>query len=186
MISLPTALPTARLTLRGLRSGDERGVYELLSDTRVIRYMLFPRFTMEQAKSFVARSRNEPSGDGPRQVMFGITLSESSDLVGLCGLVVDAVLPTAEAWYLLSPEHWGRGYVTEAVRELVSLGFGALGLHRIWASCLPENPGSSRVLEKLGFRHEGSHRANLLIHGAWRDSHTYAVLESEWSTGGSA
>ena len=55
-----------------------------------------------------------------------------------------------EIWYLVEPESWGKGIATESVNHLLNFGFGELGLHRIWATCLPENPASARVMEKVG------------------------------------
>jgi len=86
-----------------------------------------------------------------------------------------------EIWYLVKPESWGKGIATEAATHLLDLGFGELGLHRIWATCLPENPASARVLEKVGMRKEGFLLRNLKIHGVWRSSFLYAMLAEEWS-----
>ena len=181
-MSAPERMTTARLVLRGLEAGDQSAVYALLSDIRVVRYMLFPLFSEADASAFVRRFGGVRSKDQPNQIAYGITRRESDPkVIGLCGFVLDDQALTAEIWYLLAPGEWGRGYVTEASRALVEIGFRDLKLHRIWASCLPENPGSSGVLERLGFRREGHHKANLLIHGEWRDSYTYAVLSSEWS-----
>lgn len=173
-------LETERTRLRPLRAGDEDAVYTLLSDERVVRYMLFPLFTREHADAFVTRVRQTPAAGQPAQLVLGIADRADDALLGLSGLVLESELEEGELWYLLRPDQWGRGIVTEAVRQLVHHGFDALGLHRIWASCLPENPGSARVLEKLGFRQEGLLRQNLRIHGTWRDSYIYAVLASEW------
>ena len=171
---------TARLLLRPIAGGDEDAVFTLLSDERVVRHMLFPLFTRDRAHTFVARMQQPPAAGQPPQVVLGIAPRPNGGIVGLCGLVLKPELEEGEVWYLLRPDHWGRGLVTEAVRALVDHGFRALALHRIWASCLPENPGSARVLEKLGFRREGLLRQNLRIHGRWRDSYLYAVLAAEW------
>jgi RimJ/RimL family protein N-acetyltransferase len=105
----------------------------------------------------------------------------SQSVIGLVGLVINSRHQAGEAWYLLAPTYWGQGYVTEAVGALVAVGFSELGLHRIWATCLPENVASIRVLEKLGFRREGHQRRNLPIQGRWCDSYLYALLQEEWS-----
>jgi RimJ/RimL family protein N-acetyltransferase len=86
-----------------------------------------------------------------------------------------------EIWYLVEPESWGKGIATEAAKHLLDFGFGELGLHRIWATCLPENPASARVLEKAGMRKEGFLVGNLKIHGVWKSSFLYAMLAEEWS-----
>ena len=175
----PVVVETARLRLRGVQPGDEDAIHALLSDERVIRYMLFPYFTPERAQRFVARLQAPAAGE-TRQVVLAITERTGGAPVGLCGLVLRPEMEEGEIWYLLRPESWGQGLVTEAARALVDHGFGPLALHRVWASCLPENPASARVLEKLGFRREGLLRQNLRIHDEWRDSYLYALLAAEW------
>ena len=159
-------------------------MHALLSDERVVRHMLFPLFTRERAARFVARVGEgaEPAaGTGsPRQLVLAIVDRADDTVAGLCGLVVKPEQEEGELWYLLAPDRWGRGLVTEAAARLVEHAFADLALHRVWASCLPENPASARVLEKLGFRREGLLRQNLRIHGAWRDSWLYAILADEW------
>ena len=172
---------TARLRLRGVMPGDEEALYALLSDERVVRFMLFPLFTRERAGRFVARLQEPPAPGQPPQLVLAITERAGGVAIGLCGLVVRPEMEEAELWYLLRPASWGQGLVTEAARALVDHGFGPLALHRLWASCLPENPASARVMEKLGFRREGLLRQNLRIHGEWRDSYLYALLASEWT-----
>lgn len=180
---MPESIGAERLLLRRVRPGDELGVYGLLSNARVVRYMLFPVFTREKAKQFVTRLQAPPKDSAPREEVYGIEVGEPPALRGLCGLVIESTQPVAELWYLLDPDFWGAGYAAEAAGALVAGAFDHLSLHRIWASCLPENPASARVLEKLGFRREGTHRKNLRVHGEWRDSHTYAMLGAEWQAG---
>ncbi|MGH9348104.1 MAG: GNAT family N-acetyltransferase [Vicinamibacterales bacterium] len=175
-------MSTGHVVLRALRLSDEDAVCSLLSDERVIRHMLFPRFDRTRAAEFTARFQTSEPNGFPPQAVLAIALAETKSLVGLCGLVLDADQRQGEAWYLLDPSLWGRGIVTSAVYALVTHGFTALRLHRIWAHCLPENPASSRVLEKVGFRHEGFHRQNLFIRDTWHDSNTYAILAADWST----
>lgn len=168
------------VALRTLRVGDEEAVYTLLSEERVVRHMLFPRFDEARARRFTERFATAELAGHPLQVVRGVTASDSDVVVGLCGLVLDDARRQGEAWYLLRPALWSRGIITRAARALVNHGFTVLGLHRIWASCVPENPASSRVLEKLGFQREGFHRQNLHIGDSWRDSYTYALLRSDW------
>ena len=53
-------------------------------------------------------------------------------------------------------------------------------LHRVEASCLPNNEASRRLLEKLGFTCEGLARGYLRIDGVWRDHLIYALLREDW------
>jgi RimJ/RimL family protein N-acetyltransferase len=56
-------------------------------------------------------------------------------------------------------------------------------VHRVQATVDPLNSGSVRILERLGLRREGTRREDVRLADRWRDSHVYAVLEDEWSTG---
>lgn len=168
------------MLLRPLTTGDANAIHGLLSDDRVIRYMLFPKFDRDRAYRFARRFQaTAPVGDPP-QVVFAIAEEGRDPVLGLCGLVLDGAQRQGEAWYLLGPAHRRKGIATAAVKELVAHGFQQLRLHRIWASCLPENIGSSKVLERNRFRKEGRHLKNLNIRGAWHDSETFALLASEW------
>jgi RimJ/RimL family protein N-acetyltransferase len=78
--------------------------------------------------------------------------------------------------YLIAPAAQGRGYATEAAQALLDFGLTGGGLHRITATCDPENAASARVLEKIGMTREGRLRDHFLIRGAWRDRLLYAKL----------
>jgi RimJ/RimL family protein N-acetyltransferase len=169
------------MILRQLSAGDVDAIHALLSDDRVIRYMLFPKFDRDRAYRFARRFQaTTPVGDPP-QVVFAIAADQREAAIGLCGLVLDGARRQGEVWYLLGPAHWGKGIATGAVRQLIAHGFQHLQLHRVWASCLPDNVASSRVLERNGFRKEGRHSKNLMIHGHWHDSETFALLAAEWT-----
>ncbi len=61
-----------------------------------------------------------------------------------------------EIGYVFSPEHWGRGYATEAVQAVVDAVFMLTRETAIGANTRVVNPASQRVLRKCGFSHEGS------------------------------
>lgn len=87
--------------------------------------------------------------------------------------------------YWLDVSQQRRGLMTEAVGAVVDFAFGALALHRVQASIMPRNLSSVRVVEKLGFRHEGVSRRYLHIAGNWEDHAIYAITREEWRGGGS-
>ena len=74
----------------------------------------------------------------------------------------------------------GKGYMTRAVRAACVYGFEKQGLHRIEAACLPTNEPSRRLLERVGFRHEGFARAYLNINGQWRDHLLFGMVETDY------
>lgn len=87
----------------------------------------------------------------------------------------------AELGWTLDPAHQGRGYATEAVRELMRLCFEDLGLRRIEAHCFADNEASWRLMERVGMRREGLFRADSLhATRGWIDGMSYGLLADEW------
>jgi len=170
------------ITLRTLQGDDLDAVHALISNMEVVRYMLLPVCSREESKKFLLGSINETPSDPWRSIVRAIVSGPDGELVGLCGLVNLRGNSDGEIWYLINPQSWGKGIATKAVKQLLQVGFSEMSLHRIWATCLPENPASARVLEKAGMRKEGFLVKNLRIHGEWRSSFLYAILAEEWSS----
>ena len=59
-----------------------------------------------------------------------------------------------ELGYSFAKAYWGKGYATEAARAAVRWGFEYASMDRIVAVVVPENIGSWKVLEHLGFVYE--------------------------------
>lgn len=83
---------------------------------------------------------------------------------------------TAELGYYLAREYWGRGIVTEAVRQLCERVFAQTDILRIYAEPFSDNVGSRRVLEKAGFQLEGTLRRSAVKEGEVLDTRLYAIL----------
>ena len=58
--------------------------------------------------------------------------------------------PEVGLFWALFPEHWGRGYATEAARAMVSYAFDELELGRIVATTENDNRRSIAVMKRLG------------------------------------
>jgi RimJ/RimL family protein N-acetyltransferase len=87
----------------------------------------------------------------------------------------------AELGWTLDPAHTGRGYASEAVRELIRLCFQDLGLRRVTAGCFAANEASWRLMERVGMRREiYTVRESLHRSGRWLDGIGYALLADEW------
>ena len=82
-------------------------------------------------------------------ITYGITLCESNELVGAMGLVSKS-REEAELGYWIGRDYRGNGYCAEAAEKLLDFGFRELGLDRVIARHLENNPASGRVMEKCG------------------------------------
>jgi ribosomal-protein-alanine N-acetyltransferase len=111
---------------------------------------------------------------------FAIELKGGKELVGLISLRPGKKhYRRAEVSYKIFPEHWNKGYATNALKALIQFGFEDLGLHRIEAGCAVENIGSVKVLEKSGMTREGRCRQLLPLSTGWSDNFEYAILEND-------
>ncbi len=180
-LPVPT-LTTSRLVLRPAADGDADALYAMHSDARVLRYWDAPPWTDQaRAAGFIARSRAmAEEGTGVRPV-----LERAADGAFLGWVMLGRWNPdfrSAALGYCLDEHAWGVGHATEAARALLGWAFATLDLNRVQAECDTRNLGSARVLEKLGFRREGTLREDCVVDGVVSDSWVYGLLLREWST----
>jgi RimJ/RimL family protein N-acetyltransferase len=85
----------------------------------------------------------------------------------------------AEFGIRILPEHQGKGLGSEASELIIEYGFETLNLHRIYARTFNFNSASKALMEKIGFRREGTKRKAVFKDGEYRDVALYSVLEDE-------
>lgn len=86
------------------------------------------------------------------------------------------VAQTGVIGYWAGEPYAGQGYTREAAAAVIDFAFGALGLHRLEAACMPHNARSAALLAKCGFVEEGYARAYLKINGEWRDHRLFGLI----------
>ncbi len=170
-----------RIMLRDFAPDDWSAVHAYTSCPEVYRFQPWGPNTPDETRAYVegaiAQAQQQPRSD----YSLAIVLSATGEVIGAGSLMIRSrEFRQGEIGYFLHPDHWGRGYATEAARLLLDFGFTTLGLHRIAGTCDPRNTASARILEKVGMRYEGRQRENMLIRDGWRDSLLYSLLEHEW------
>ncbi|WP_201831234.1 GNAT family N-acetyltransferase [Microvirga zambiensis] len=120
--------------------------------------------------------------DGERSLGFIARERESGRIIGVVNVseIVRGFFQSAYLGYYGMAGLSGRGLMTEAVGQVVSHGFNALGLHRLEANIQPGNEPSRALVKRLGFRQEGYSPRYLKISGEWRDHERWAVLADDW------
>jgi RimJ/RimL family protein N-acetyltransferase len=174
-------LTTERLILREFRADDWPAVLAYQTDPLYLRYYDWTGRTAEEVQAFVDMFLAHQQAQPRIKFQLAVTLKSNHQLIGNCGIRMKS-FPAHEAdiGYELAPDHWGRGYATEAARAMVEFGFTQLRVHRIWSWCVADNVGSARVLTKLGMRLEGRLRENEYYKGRWWDTLMFGMLEDEW------
>ncbi len=89
----------------------------------------------------------------------------------------------AQAGYWVDQRWAGRGIIPTALALAVDHCFFTLHLHRMEVAIRPENVRSLRVVEKLGFRHEGRRARYMHVDGDWRDHEMFALHADEVGPG---
>lgn len=91
----------------------------------------------------------------------------------------DVYEKSAELGYWLSEDYWGRGIMTEAVREICREAFETFEIVRIFAEPFADNAASRKVLEKAGFTCEGIMRNGVYKNGQIHSYCMYSILREE-------
>lgn len=119
------------------------------------------------------------SADGNETFSFAITVD--SKAVGSISVFRQGNIhrQTAELGYYIAEEYWGKGFMTEAVKQVCQYVFEKSDIIRIFAEPFAHNAASCQVLEKAGFRYEGTLRSNAVKNGRVIDMKMYSQLKGE-------
>ncbi len=175
LIDVP-AIHTERLILRRITNDDAESVFNIRSDERTMRFLDRKRMeSHDEALQLIKRMEDsflEKSG-----IAWGITTGGNNILIGTIGYWrMEKEHYRAEIGYLLHPDHWRKGIMTEAMKAVVDFGFGKMNLHSIEANVNPENEPSIKLLERAGFKKEAHFKENYFYDGKFLDSAIYCLV----------
>lgn len=177
-------IQTPRLLLRELVDADLNVIYVNFSNAEMMRYYdLKPLSSRAQAEKLLVRFKHHFQRN--RGVRWGIESRENGRLLGTIGYhTLKKAIRKAEIGYDLHPDHWGKGVMTEAVTAVLPYGFNIMQLNRIEARIVVDNTASARVVQKVGFTHEGTLRQVVQGRKPLGDLAIYALLAEEWRQNG--
>jgi [ribosomal protein S5]-alanine N-acetyltransferase len=139
-------LDTTRLLLRQLKETDVSAIYSLRSNEQVNRFIDRPTAKdPKEAKAFIQKILENKS------YYWGITLKENGKMIGtICLWNESADRKSAELGYELHPDCQGKGYMDEAMKEVIGFAFRS-GFTSLEAQSHKDNFGSTKLLLKHGF-----------------------------------
>ncbi len=173
-----STVETRRLRLRAFTPADASGVRRLAGAFEVADTTLNIPHPYQDGMAeawFASQAAALLDGSG---ITWAITRLDDRALAGAISLMGIERSHQAELGYWIGVPYWGEGVCTEAGRAVVQHAFDALSLRRLHARCLSRNPASSRVLEKLGFRHEGTLRGHVRKWSVFEDVELYGLVAS--------
>lgn len=177
--TLPT-LEAPRVRLRWLTERDVDALFAIFSDEKMMRYWSSPAMKeRSEAEDLLTRIHGQFADKTGFQ--WGIERKDDGELLGTCTLFsIHLANMRAEVGYCLRSAHWGRGYMGEALPALIDHSFGVLKLRRLEADVDPNNAGSLRILDRMGFQREGLLRERWNVCGEIQDSVLLGLLAREW------
>lgn len=119
------------------------------------------------------------SADETETFSFAITIDDK--VIGSIGVFRQENIHshTAELGYYIAEKYWGKGIMTEAVKQICEYVFSNSDIIRIYAEPFAYNKASCRVLEKAGFQFEGTLKSNAVKNGKIIDMKMYALIKSQ-------
>ncbi len=169
-----TTLETERLLLRQFEAADTDAYAVMMGDPEIMRFLgtgqTLDRMGTWRHIAYI-RGHWQLRGYG----MFALEEKGGGRLVGHAGIVHPEGWPGLELGWALQKDCWGRGYATEAAREVLRYAFEELGREDVISMMYPENTASMRVAERIGERQ----RSPTQIYG--KDVVVYGITAAEYA-----
>ena len=179
--TLPERIETERLLLRVRTVDDAVDIHAYASLPEVAYPTAFHSVkTLEDEMYYLEHIFPERNEKDNLPAGYGIVVKGTDTIIGSVDFNHRHEDDVLEIGYTLHPDYWGRGYVPEAARALIELGFKDLGLHKVELKCFGYNVQSQRVAEKLGFTLEARIRDRKDAQGNRCDGLIYGLLKREW------
>ncbi len=174
-------LKTERLVMRPWRESDAEDLYNYAKDERVGPIAGWPPHkSVEESREII---RIVFAQDG----VFAVTIQGDDRAIGCIGLIRGAASnfpigeDEGEVSYWIGVPFWGKGYIPEAIREIVRYGFDDLNLTTLWCGYVDGNQQSKRAQEKCGFRHHRTEKEKFFeFTNDLRTEHVSRITREEW------
>jgi len=170
-------LNTERLTLRKFNHKDAKDVFQnYFNDERVTTNILRkPHESIEATQKLL----NDYISSYQQDDVYHWAIEYDGAVIG----EITATGHYANSFKLgacIGYNYWNRGFVTEAMREVIHFLFEKVGANRIFSSNGVHNPASGRIQEKCGMLYEGLMRDYILYNDEYYDVTQYAILKRDY------
>lgn len=175
-------LITPRLVLRLATAEDAADLLAYRGDPEVAKYDSPDTPMKDLAEAAAAIMEARKSFEARKAIEWSITLKDEQRVIGdVVFFFYEQAYYKANLGYGLARPYWRQAIASEAVWAAVKFGFEQMGLHRINVDTRMDNLASVRLMEKLGFRHEGVRRECVRNHdGTYQSWGLYGLLEDEY------
>lgn len=175
-------LETPRLILRKLDMRDAADMFDYSRDPQVAKHVLWDAHTsVSESRGYIRYMIRKYRSGEPSS--WGIVEKQSGRVVGTIGYMwYQRDNNSCEVGYSLARSCWNRGYMTEALTEVIRYSFENLRIHRVEAQHEVDNGASGAVMRKCGMTKEGTLRGRLYNKGRYVDVDLYSILREEYAS----
>ena len=165
--------------IRKWELADAKDLAVALSNTKIqdnLRDGLPYPYTEQDGVDYISAMLSADEND-----TFAFAITVEGKVIGSIGVFRQGNIhrQTAEIGYYISEEYWGKGIMTEAIKQTCNYVFDKSDIIRIYAEPFAYNVASCKVLEKAGFQYEGTLRKNAVKNGKIIDMKMYSLLRNE-------
>jgi len=170
-------LESERLQFRKLTDADAPEILSLRGNPETMKYI--PRPLAKNLEDAVAHIKQiNDKIDENLDINWAVTVKGNDTCIGLMGFYrTQPEHYRTELGYMIAPEHWGKGYATEAINTLLDYAFHTLQFHSIEAVIDARHTASERVLQKSGFVKEAHFKENFYYNHEFTDTVIYGLLQ---------
>lgn len=170
-------LESERLRFRKLTDADAPEILELRGNPETMKFIPRPLVTdIEGALAHIKMINDKI--DENIDINWAVTEKGSDKCIGIMGFYrTQPENFRTELGYMITSEHWGKGYVTEAVKILLDFAFKTLNFHSIVAVIDSRHMASERVLQKVGFVKEAHFKEDFYYNNEFTDTVMYGLLK---------
>ena len=174
-------METDRLILDSFKVEEAGQVSRLAGDIRVVEMTTSIPYPYERqmATDWISDHLNQK--ENKNNYIFAIREKVNRVLIGCINIRFNERHDRGFVAYWIGHEYWGKGYCTEALKEVVRFGFSFQNVNKIWAIHKSHNIASAKVLEKSGMSHEGIMRKHFRQkEGEYLDMSVKSILRCEY------
>lgn len=164
-------IETSRLVIRSYETTDMDDAAEFLLNKKTMAFIPERFSSKEEMTLFLEKNKNH---------FFPVVLKEEDKVIGHLSFEAFFGNHSYEIGWVFNEDYHQKGYGKEAAKAMLNEGFTQMNIHRIIATCQPENPGSWKLMEAIGMRREGFFKKCIPAGDSWWDEYYYAVLREEW------
>ena len=173
---MPSTLTSKRLIIRPLAVADADDLFDVYRRPEAMRFMdTPPHSSPAETRQQIERMRSGPG------TIWTLRTAADGPALGFVDYIGNAGVPGMG--YMLHPDYWGKGYMSEAIRAALDYGFDKMGLDRVELWIAEQNTASLCLAERLGFVRRGRLRQKYHKDESGHDKIVYGLRAEQWRTG---